>query len=189
LVKDVYDCTKLLQHFRQLQKLEANGLQLGNNVNAYEDSDIRTIAACNRNIKWLRLYDYAPMKDKELLYIMRNYPELDYLELYISSEAQNSWPISTISRPTMGLFVEFILKMKSYDIAIYGVSGESWLLETYYTSCGSIKKNGPDSRFKIEEEKGLLDNMEFETWTHQPDGSAESSLQLSYSNDDLTYAE
>lgn len=155
VLKDLFDCNKLLQHLPQLETLEVKGFSI--------DSDLPEIAQVNNtatytNIKNLSLYSYQPSTENELLHIMKTYTDLDHLVMGVDERRTvrktkgASWPVSTISRSVLVSFMKFSQTSKSYRIAFGGIAGETWLMDLLFHCQMGTGENGQRANFILAKE-------------------------------------
>jgi hypothetical protein len=91
----------------------------GDNVNG--SSKVSATNALGSNLRILSLESYLPQRDQEILYIMQIYAKLDNFDIF--GYSRDSWPTSAISPTVIASFMEYLLKMKSSNIAIRGNYG------------------------------------------------------------------
>lgn len=129
-----------VQGFQRDSNMDSDGAQQNSNSNNNNIAD-------HNHIQRLSLSSYHPSTDDELLYIMENYTELDYLKM--EGKSGISWPTTTIGSSVMLPFMKFFQNCKRYDITFGGVSDETWLMNLFYDRQMDIGQSNYKIHFTI----------------------------------------
>lgn len=117
MLKDLYDCSTLLNHLPHLQQFKVGAFQIGGsldseNINQHNSNNNNNSIAPHFHLRRLELCLYQPSTDDELAYIMKKFSDLNHLTVKnpINSRNNVSWPVSAISSTVMLSFMEFFQK-------------------------------------------------------------------------------
>lgn len=114
-----------------------------NAISGSNNKTINTTFGYNQ-LKGLTLYEYFPMTDQDMPYLMDRYTDLS--DLCICDFSPVSWPVPALSETVFVSFLEWVFKLEKCHIGIGGLSGETWFMNVWHTYEGTVEMASNDKR-------------------------------------------
>lgn len=188
ILKNLYDSDNMLEHLPHLARLYVEGFQTGkDDMVDIEGTEQKTNKMAlfydHSNIKNLKFSHYSTWREKELLYLMKTYANLEYLDIRGALASKTT----TISATVMKSFIEFTLKMQKSYINFDGLSNLDWLVDMYRDHPQNYYQKQCKLQLSInllENDQILPSNSKFNVNFVQNSNPAEACIKITYGMND-----
>jgi hypothetical protein len=140
ILNNLFDCSILLKYLPYVEKFE---VKAGDDIDVDKmdrnDSSSKTNALYSK-VKILNFRAFLPETDKELLYIMETFKELDLLNIDDGC-SNESWPSASLSARIMASFMDFLVEKKLYSFSFAGSCDVDWFMDIYYKIINNLDQN------------------------------------------------
>lgn len=129
LLKDIFDCDRILKHLPQLAKFSVESFRPNDNMEPVNDERHNNSTTKYSNLKSLHIRKLVNCGKKELDYLMETFTSLQYFSA--TGNLKTSISGESVNRACMKSFIQFVSNIEYGSICFTGISDGNWLMDMY----------------------------------------------------------